>query len=171
MNKLIMLLFLLPLSNRADLNTYKGVIPEVTVVSPLYTKEFSKALIKDLEGYSELAYSDGDGYSVCYGTRSYLGERVNKEVCEERLDILLDKVWDKLLSKYDLTTSQVAILSVFYWNVNIGEDLDKAIKKKDFCNIENMMLQYINYKGKPNSVLLERRCWELFYLKKAYKNR
>ena len=167
MKKLIWLLFVLPLGEQIEL--YESTLPQIEVVSTIYNKTYSEELIKALEGYSEESYEDGLGYSICWGNKSFKNEKIDRKDCEKRFVSLHNKVWKKLKNKYpNLTTSQLAIYSSFYWNSWIGKELDKAIKNGEFCEIQNHYLRYVKYKGHPNSALLKRRCWELHYLEKTY---
>lgn len=136
-------------------------------------------LIKEFEGFSEVAYKCPAGYwTYGYGSRYHAdgtpvqqGDSINQLGAEALLnDYLIKKVYPVFNEiKYRLSQCQQDALCSLIYNVGLTSfkksKLFEAIKNKD---VEQIFRQWdwIKIEGKVNKGLVRRRAKELYYFTK-----
>jgi len=122
--------------------------------------------IKELEGYSGSAYDDGAQYSIGYGTRAKSrSETIDKAEADRRLRSELTAAARDVDAAakeqgLELTPGQRDALISFHYNTGKGDYLIDS-SGGSLAEISRRMQLYVNFKGKQNQGLVNRRRNEL----------
>ncbi len=151
---------------------YEADLPIIHVIGEYITDDESRCFIMDQESKSGAqveAYSDGDRYSICFGTESFKGEIVSEQECYRRFHKAYNYHHSKVVKDFPyLEISRQRILTSLYYNVgSIGPNLIYSINSCNFKLIEKYYSRYVKVQGVENDYLKTRRREELSLWRKT----
>lgn len=132
----------------------KEIKKENTIIK---ATEFIKAREWKMHLY---AYPDHKQWSICWGIKSYPGEKVTEKECIKRLEERVIKEV-KRVEHNNLTSNQEVALASFFYNIGYKRTIHLYAIKWDDKSVIYLMNKYIYASWKVSKGLIKRRAEEI----------
>ena len=162
----ILAALLLLAGNPSTANAFLTIAPERPAAeAPDTVTDEALAMLKELEGFVEVATWDVNAYRNGHGTEAPKGEKITRREADKRMR----KEFAEYLGRIDvdfpgLPKRQSAALASMLYNLgSFGPGLKAAIRSGDNAETVRWMAKYVKVNGEPWSGLRVRRAKEIAF--------